>query len=84
MVNKLYRIIKVNGPARDYPIYEVQVFKRLWYWPFKKTWQDAVSWDNCGGYGVPWFGTFEDAEKYIKRRTTPIKRKVVYEDKIME
>ena len=83
MINKLYRIVEVKCPNRYYPIYYVEIFKRLWYWPFKKTWQDAISWDECG-FGVPYFSTFEEAEKYVKSCTTPVERKVIYEDKVME
>ncbi len=83
MANKLYRIIEKTVSFQEHPIYEVEVFKRLWYWPFVKAWQDAISWDECG-YGVTYFNSFEEAERYVKNATTPVEWKVVYEDKVME
>lgn len=81
MTDMKYRIVEctqVNRP--NYARYEVEVFKSFWYWPFKKEWQPAISWDDCG-YDVPWFSSYKEAEDYIKKVTIPIQRKVVYEDK---
>ena len=74
---KKYRVIAITNSRMGRVEYWPQVYKRLWYAPWKFGWVNAYSWEDSFP-GVPYFSSLLDVEKWFKFQMTPDEIKVIY------
>lgn len=73
---KKYRIIIITD-SLGLKEYWPQVYKRLWYAPWKFGWVNAFNWDTSFP-GVPYFSSLKDAENWLKLQIRPDKIEIIY------
>jgi len=75
-----YRILVItDGLGREE--YWPQVYKRLWYAPWKFAWVNAYTWESSFP-GVPYFSDLGRARKWLKLQITPEKIEEIYPENL--
>jgi len=73
MKNKTKYRIKTIQYTKDRVEYWVEKERPMFFFFGPMIWVDAITWDDCVPFGVPYFNTYDAARKFIEDSLYPTK-----------